>query len=328
MISRNPSEARKKYPDLLIGDRITVAGKKVFRFHYQKMVENEKGTKLGVDIEALHDMRVAIRRMRTAIGLFRNFYDPEFVMMLHKNLRKAGKSLGQVRDLDILIQMLDHDFNVGKPSTSSENAMFYHSLRNSWIEERVEAREKMLSYLSGKKYHRLKNLLAGFIQTTTYDKDDFEMSPPATQLLQEMASERFQNVAAFERIFPSPSLTQLHELRIAVKQLRYTIEFFRNILGEEADICITILKGIQDYFGDVNDNHVAINRLAKYADGVGSFFDAIQMEIDIFMCQLNSYIQQKKANLDAAVLSCSDVWNKFDEEGFFLTFKSALTTLN
>ena len=328
MNDSNPSEAKKNYPDLLIDDRITVTGRKVFRFHYKKMVDNEKGTKLGADIEALHDMRVAVRRMRTAIDLFQDYYDPEFVILLQKGLQKAGKSLGRVRDIDILIQMLDHDFNVSTPSDSSEKTMFYHTLRNSWIEERVEARVKMLSYLNGKKYHRLKNTLKDFVQTPGHDQDDIEVSAPAKLLLREMASQRFHKVVAYERIFPSPSLPQLHALRIAIKQLRYTIEFLRNILGQEADICIKILKGIQDYLGDVNDIHVAINRLAKHAVGIGSCLDDLSMEIDIFISQLNSYIRQKETSLDAAVSSCSDIWYKFDEDEFLHNFTSALATLN
>ncbi len=46
------------------------AGRKTFRFHFRRMVYNEPGTRLGEDIEAMHDMRVATRRMRAAFRVF------------------------------------------------------------------------------------------------------------------------------------------------------------------------------------------------------------------------------------------------------------------
>jgi CHAD domain-containing protein len=69
---------------------------------------------------------------------------------------------------------------------------------------------------------------------------------------------RLASVRAFNAILPDASIEQLHGLRIEFKKLRYTIEFFREVLGEEARAVIDDLKALQDHLGDLNDAQGAI----------------------------------------------------------------------
>ncbi len=81
------------------------AGRKTFRFHFRRMLYNEPGTRLGQDPEALHDMRVATRRMRAAFRVFGSYYD-ESVAPYEKGLKQTGGMLGTVRDLDVFRQKI------------------------------------------------------------------------------------------------------------------------------------------------------------------------------------------------------------------------------
>ena len=78
----------------------------VFRKQLRRMLRHEPGTRLGDDIEELHDMRVASRRLRAAIRLFRPFLPARFDR-LGAELRWLGGVLGDVRDLDVQIEQLE-----------------------------------------------------------------------------------------------------------------------------------------------------------------------------------------------------------------------------
>jgi hypothetical protein len=84
-------------------DSLDEAGKKVWLFYFAVMLYHESGTILGENIEELHDMRVATRRMRTAFDIFSPAFDPKIMKRQLNGLRKIGRALGQVRDMDVIL---------------------------------------------------------------------------------------------------------------------------------------------------------------------------------------------------------------------------------
>ena len=89
---------------MLPDEAMSEAGRKAMYTHFLKMLANEAGTRLGEDIEALHDMRVSTRRMRAAYRIFADYYDPKIFAPFNKGLRRTGAMLGAVRDLDVLLE--------------------------------------------------------------------------------------------------------------------------------------------------------------------------------------------------------------------------------
>ena len=68
---------------------------------------------------------------------------------------------------------------------------------------------------------------------------------------------RYAAVRAYEFILPTASVTQLHALRIEFKKFRYTLEYFKEILGEGANQAINEIKQLQDHLGELHDADVA-----------------------------------------------------------------------
>src|SRR5207247_8965442 len=95
--------AKKRPPGLLPTDSMVVAGKKVLRAHFAAMLANEEGTRAGEDPEALHDMRVATRRMRAALRVLGPYLQATDPTKVRRGLRAIAQSLGSVRDMDVLI---------------------------------------------------------------------------------------------------------------------------------------------------------------------------------------------------------------------------------
>jgi CHAD domain-containing protein len=76
--------------------------------------------------------------------------------------------------------------------------------------------------------------------------------------------ERLASVRAFDAIINHATIEQLHALRIEFKKLRYTVEFFREVMGDEAKEVINEFKKMQDHLGDLNDAQVATVFLSQF----------------------------------------------------------------
>ena len=76
------------------------------RHQLQELMDNLPGTRQGEDIEALHDMRVASRRLRAAMSVFAAAFPEKPFQALEKQVARVTDSLGVVRDADVLIEFV------------------------------------------------------------------------------------------------------------------------------------------------------------------------------------------------------------------------------
>jgi CHAD domain-containing protein len=253
-------------PGIEPDDAMSEAGRKTFRFHFRRMLYNEPGTRLGQDPEALHDMRVATRRMRAAFRVFGDYYD-QSAASFEKSLRQTGRMLGTVRDLDVFrSKVLDYLEALPEAQRGSLDSLLVV------LEARREAaRREMLDYLDGKKYARLKEGFGEFVETEGLGSlppvQDGEPHPYRVRHIAPVAIyERLAAVRAYDEwvTVPSPSVTRLHALRIVCKRLRYALEFFREVLGPEAKSLINDMVGMQDHLGELQDAVVASGILRDF----------------------------------------------------------------
>ncbi len=79
---------------ILADEPMAEAVRKVMYRQYQDMLANEAGCRSGKSIDAVHDMRVATRRLRVAFRLFGSYYKRSLVRDLEQDLRRTGRTLG------------------------------------------------------------------------------------------------------------------------------------------------------------------------------------------------------------------------------------------
>ena len=251
-------------PGVLPSDTLAEAGRKTLLYHFAEMLRHEEGTRLGEDIEELHDMRVATRRMRAAFDLFEQAFDPKVIRRHLKGLRATGRALGAVRDMDVFIEKA----NIYMQDLSPEGRQGLEVLVEAWGAQRETAREAMLVHLDSPDYAAFKEKFNKFVQTPGKGirllSDTCPVPPMARDAAPVLIYSRFGAVRAYEQLLETATLEQLHALRIEFKKLRYAVEFFREILGKEAKSVITVLKNMQDHLGDLNDAQVATQLLSDF----------------------------------------------------------------
>jgi CHAD domain-containing protein len=228
----------------------------VLRRHVGAMLANEPGTRIGDDVEDLHDMRVATRRLRAALSIFADALPVRFARF-RDELGWVADALGAVRDLDV--QLEQHDAWVA--SSTEEDAAALHPLRGMLLDQRLDARERMIAHLDSARYGRLVDafttaLRRGPLRTAQASR------APALAVAPELITDRRRKVRkAGREALRSPSPSSLHRLRIRAKRLRYALEFLSPLYPAEATPLVKRLVELQDLLGLHQDADVAIRRL-------------------------------------------------------------------
>jgi CHAD domain-containing protein len=310
VISVQPEEAppKKKAPGVLPNDPMSEAGRKVLRFHFERMLEHEPGTRLGEDIEELHDMRVATRRMRSAFRVFSSYFDPNVLQPFLKGLRRTGCALGGVRDLDVFMEKAQRYLD-GLPE---EEQSSLDPLLANWQEQREEARAQMLEYLDGKKYQQFVRDFGEFLLTEGAGALAVPADEPlphrVCQLVPSLIYDRYRVVRGYETVIEGAPIETLHALRIDSKRLRYSLEFFREVLGPEAEDVIKEVVAVQDHLGDLHDADVACSLLVAFLD---KWAKAEQRE-RINVSGVTRYLVAKQNDLRELIESFPEVWQNFN----------------
>lgn len=246
------------FPD----DPMAEAGRKVLLVHFERMLLYEPGSRLGQDIEAVHDMRVATRRMRSALRLFGPFYEPETLRYYRRHLRSVAYALGEVRDLDVFMDKAQQ-YVRANPATDLT------PLFAAWEIRLADSRDILIAELDRKKTGRFIQRFHAFLTTPGEGALSFDREGPVTatqvrHVAPRLIYELFEQVRAYDTVLENASLTTLHALRIDFKRLRYALEFFEEVLGRDAKAVIQEVKGMQDHLGDLNDTRFAAEMLREF----------------------------------------------------------------
>lgn len=239
-------------------------GYAVLRRAFLGMLSNEAGTRVGEDIEALHDMRVAIRRMRAAMLLF----EPGLAARARSIRAELGwlaDRLGEVRDLDI---QMDNMATWSKQLGASDRSLL-NNLVAAIARRRQTARRKLLRSLNSKRYQRMILRTADFLRRGP-PKRRRASRTPALAAFPLLVEQRHASVlAAGSRIKPGSKAAAYHRLRIRCKRLRYAIENGRELYGSAASAYLEALVRVQDVLGIHQDACVATDHLRQLLDQRG-----------------------------------------------------------
>lgn len=267
-VTTRTAKERKTRPGVRADDTMAAAADKILLFHFERMIEHEEGTRSGRDIEELHDMRVATRRMRAALRLLAPFLDADSMRPFLRALRRTGRTLGAVRDLDVFGEKSEHYLQ----SLPDGHLADLDPLLSAWEEEYARRRTGMLAYLDGRVYGSFKERFPRFLAEPgagalkivfgTGEVRPYRVADVLPYLIYQHAAE----VWAYDEHTKGPQvpLVRFHNLRMASKGLRYAFEFFQEVLGLGAKDLISAVKRLQDHLGDLQDAVVTCNVLRDY----------------------------------------------------------------
>lgn len=312
---------------ILPTDTMAEAGRKILLFQFAEMLSHEAGTQMGQDSEELHDMRVATRRMRAAFNVFGYAFEPKAIKSFKRELKDLGGKLGRARDMDVLLEKTE-DYLKTLYETDRTGL---GPLLIAWGQEKDEAHSELLDHLQKKSYHKFKQRFNRFLQSPGEGVAEVQTDPPEPNLVKDVAPvliyTRLTSVRAYESILQSATLDQLHALRIEFKKLRYAVEFFREVLGDQVKDVISLLKDMQDHLGNLNDARVACQLIDDFLKG----WELTQANLPLSERQspepIVAYLAAKHAERYALIVSFPETWAKFDSPKFRQDMAMAVSAL-
>jgi inorganic triphosphatase YgiF len=222
--------------------------------------------------EALHQMRVALRRLRTALKLFEAVVSDDAYPKLMTDLTWLTGELDQGRDTDVLI---DETFRPAAERFAGQAGLA--SLGERLLATRAKTYDRILAVLDGPRHLALVLEMAAWIDAGRWVRpDDPKFAPKADAPIDALAAEALdrlrRQIKRRSRGLRRLDAPSRHKLRIRAKRLRYALEFFADLYVRQPkarDRFLRTLRLLQDALGALNDLHVARQAGLALAEGGG-----------------------------------------------------------
>lgn len=220
----------------------------------RRLLAHDPGTRLGSDIEDLHQLRVATRMLRAHLRTARRLIDRAWADDLRAELGWLGRALGPARDLDVLHEWLSADLFAVADGDPQGDALLAHV-----DAQRVPARATVNAALSSERYLEL------------LDRLEHAVAPPASgdrSTLAKVWRRELKSLRkAVKALGKNPPDAELHAVRIDVKRARYAAELAAHELGPRGKRFVAAAKVAQDVLGEHQDSVVAEERILEWAAG-------------------------------------------------------------
>ena len=210
------------------------------------------------DAYALHQMRVALRRLRTAISLFSPVVDDDRVSAIKSELRWLAQEFGPARNLDTLL------VDVIKPLRKRHpNEPGLVSIRNMFARKRLTSYRQALKAVQSARFSRLVLDTVEWVETGPWSTSEDPLMSARRELPVEIyaagqLSQRRKKIRRRGARIGTLTPEQLHRLRIQVKKARYATEFFSGLFpgrkcARRRETIKSSLMQLQNSLGEVND---------------------------------------------------------------------------
>jgi triphosphatase len=217
----------------------------------------------GRNPEGIHQVRVGLRRFRSALSLFRKFVPESQREWLNQEAKWLAGQLGTVRDLDVFLTDLEK--RRGKKADDNTEALT-RAVRSA----HAKAKTAATNALRGARVRRFAARLETWLDGRGWYADDTEI-PDVSTFARETLNKRLHKMKDVAARADKLTVPERHELRIAVKKLRYSLEFLTSVLPEKrAQRTNSVLKRLQDSLGHLNDLDVAERTIALASAGASA----------------------------------------------------------
>ena len=232
-----------------------VYGGSAIQTHIQSMRLEIEGVRQADDIECIHRMRVASRRLRTGLQIFSPCLSVKKSDKWRKKIRNMAHALGEARDADVQIEKLNK-FISNLPLPVYRPGVWCLQLRIK--QRRVKLQLKVITALNQLEKSRSLDQLQQAV--TSYAEKVGQVylyTPNLYKLAFIHIYANLQTLQSYDAVvFQPDKVEELHAMRIAAKHLRYTVETFATLYPEELKSTIPVLRKVQDALGDIHDSDV------------------------------------------------------------------------
>ena len=279
-------------------DRLIDVAMKTLGRHLRRMIWNEPGTRLGVEPDYLHDMRVATRRLRTALEVFAEAIPEGTREDFARELRWVGRALGRVRDLDVGLLRVA----AMAAETSKEERTALDIFARDLELRRARRRVRLLERLDSERYADFVERALAWLAAGPQAADaPASALAPAYHAGPRIVAEWDRRMReTYEDAHADPSTAHAHALRIAAKRARYAVEYFAELTGPSARDRAKRLARLQDFLGARQDAATLLRRMRRYAKTIPQRDHELTLGAGAALGQLERAARTRRADLHDA----------------------------
>jgi CHAD domain-containing protein len=235
----------------------------------RSMQRESDGVRQNEDIECVHRMRVASRRLRNAFDLFADELPAAARRPWQKRLQGVTKALGAARDLDVQLAFLQEYMNARIGARAKDRPGLEH-VRATLTARRAAAQQDVLKALDRLKASDVLRGLAGWVQKHRRGRDGRIACADKLRVEAGRAvRQRLGALLAYAPYVEEPKAAkELHALRIAAKHLRYTLEAYAPLYADALKAQIQWGRQLQDWLGEIHDCDVWQEELGALLQGL------------------------------------------------------------
>jgi CHAD domain-containing protein len=225
--------------------------KHVFAESIASLLKHDPLVRTSGDPEAVHQARVATRKLRSHLRTFGPLLDPEWTEPLRSELGWLALGLGAVRDREVLFERLSERAKSLPASDLRSAGSLLHILQV----EIATLRTKLMAELDSLRYVDLleRLVLAAQAPATLPDADE-----PASKVLPPLAAGPWRRLrSAVKQLPETPVDPELHRIRILAKRARYAAEAVAPVVGKAADAFARAAAKLQTILGEHQDSVTA-----------------------------------------------------------------------
>jgi CHAD domain-containing protein len=226
------------------------------------LVRHDPGVRVDEDIEDVHQMRIAVRRLRSHLRTFRPLLDEDWARSLQEDLRWLGSELGRVRDADVLAER----FKLATSELPEAEGRAAKGLVERLGEARGADLERLLHAMRSPRFLKLAQRL---VEAAREPRLLPGAGEPARVVVAPLVQGRWKRLArSVDELGPEPEPGELHAVRIRAKHARYAAEAMVPVFGKPARRFARALRGVQQALGHYQDATVATGWLRDAAGEV------------------------------------------------------------
>ena len=223
------------------------------------IVHHAPGAREGLATEPVHQMRVALRRLRSALSLFRRVADSPELERAKRDLGGLARALGPARDWDVFLAGTGRDVGKLLPDEAAVARLNAAARRR-----RRAAYAELARVLDAPEFQFMLLDLVQLAVARPWQRDTTQDRPRLVAFARHALDRKLKRVLeAGDDLAPLPT-EELHALRIRCKRLRYAAEFFAPLAaGKQSRRFLRRLAAVQERLGQLNDGSVAGDLLGE-----------------------------------------------------------------
>ena len=237
------------------------------------MARHEEGVLAGDDADAVHDLRVASRRLRAALAFLKKELPAARTRRVSRRVRRITRALGDLRQYDVNARLLDRiilESPEARPAAEFARPVLAADRGRVLMRARKALRRRDLAGLE----KQVKDL------TLRLDRCDREaLSRRATRLATRQAKRLSRiwstNGAGPGRGANPKDKARLHAIRIATKKLRYHLETGRTVCGWRVEPALQTAREVQELLGGLHDEEALRHWCESHRDEAAGFMGGL-----------------------------------------------------